>query len=126
MAATVESYARRYLNHCFAQGATVRASELAAEMSLSPSTLSRRFARETGTSLSFYLKSAQLAHAQDLLKTTDLPLTAIARAAGFGTANTLFTAFRRHLGTTPSAFRYANNDTRRNVHRTRTIQPIHR
>lgn len=47
----------------------------------------------------------RLLHAQRLLRETADKITAIAEMTGFGTAKSMFRAFRRHLSTTPQQYR---------------------
>ena len=95
----------RYLQRCFSTEETPRVSELAEQLGVTREMLSRAFAAEHGIALSAYLKERQLAHATDLLESTDLSTTRIAYLSGFGTRRTLYRAFRRGRGISPDQYR---------------------
>lgn len=94
-----------YLRRCFTSEATPRVSELAALLGVPREKLSRAFAAEAGLSLSAYLKSHQLEHAERLLETSDLSTTRIGYLSGFGTRRTFYRAFRRDTGMSPDQYR---------------------
>jgi AraC-like DNA-binding protein len=71
--------------------------------------LSRIFRALVDTPLSVYLKAGQIAHAKQLLRRTRLSVNEIAYAAGFGTRNTFFRAFRRATGLSPTQYRKRTN-----------------
>lgn len=95
----------QYLVRCFAAGAAPRVDELAEELGMHPSALSRGFRSSTGLRLSGVLKNAQIEEAKRLLADTRLGMHEIARRAGFGTPNTLFRIFRTRVGLTPDLYR---------------------
>ena len=95
----------RYLEQCFARQTPPHVNEFARETGVSPRSLARAFAAEIGCGVSEYFRKARVARAQHLLATTDLPINAVAYAAGFGTRVTLFRAFKRATGLTPEEFR---------------------
>ena len=78
---------------------------LAREAAVSPRALHRRFQDACGTSPGGWLLHERLARARDLLEGTALPVDDVAAACGFNTAATLRHHFRRHLGTSPAAYR---------------------
>ncbi len=61
--------------------------------------------RVAGTNVSRHINGFRVAHAQDLLRTTDLPVTEVMLEAGFLSKSTFNTEFRRITGQTPSTFR---------------------
>lgn len=72
---------------------------------LNKSTLSRRFAAESGQTFRDTLHEVRLREAKRLLKETDLPLEEVARLAGY-THQTYFNAkFKQYESITPSAYR---------------------
>ena len=95
----------QYLVRCFAAGIPPRVDELARELALHPSALSRDFKLSTGSGLSLVLKNAQVEEAKRLLSSTRLGIHEIARRAGFGTPNTPFRIFRARVGMTPDHYR---------------------
>jgi transcriptional regulator GlxA family with amidase domain len=78
---------------------------MAGHASVSPRTFARRFREETGTTPLQWLLSRRVIEARRLLEETDLPVEAIARRAGFGTAASLRDHLRRATATTPTAYR---------------------
>ena len=83
----------------------VSVEDLARLAVMSPRTLARRFRETTGTTPMRWLTHQRVARAQQLLVTTDLPVEAIAREVGIGTAANLRQHFRAATGTTPAAYR---------------------
>lgn len=80
--------------------------ELLAELAaMSPRTLARRFRDLTGTTPGRWLTHQRVTRAQHLLEATDLPVEAIARRVGLGTAANLRVHFRRATGTSPAEHR---------------------
>lgn len=97
--------ADRYLADSFAGGTPPHVNEFAHRIGISLSGLSRTFAAETGSTVGAYFKNARIGRAKELLGTTNLSLTEIAHAAGFGTRTTMFRSFRRAVGLTPDEYR---------------------
>jgi transcriptional regulator GlxA family with amidase domain len=67
----------------------------------------RRFLAETGTTPLQWLLRERVLHARRLLEATDLPIEDVACEAGFGTAASMRTHFRRSTATSPLAYRRA-------------------
>jgi transcriptional regulator GlxA family with amidase domain len=67
----------------------------------------RHFRAATGTTPLRWLHEQRVLHARRLLEETDMPVEAVAQAAGFGTATSLRTHFARATRTTPAAYRRA-------------------
>jgi transcriptional regulator GlxA family with amidase domain len=80
-------------------------AELARHAHCSPRTFARRFRAETGTTPLRWLHEQRIAHAQQLLEGSDLPVEAVAHRCGFGSAAVLREHFRRATATTPTAYR---------------------
>jgi transcriptional regulator GlxA family with amidase domain len=80
-------------------------AELARRSSMSVRTFTRRFRDETGESPGRWLTQQRVDRARHLLETTDLPVDAVARHAGFGTAAALRAQMAAALGVPPSAYR---------------------
>lgn len=72
---------------------------------MSRRTFTRRFREVTGTTVIKWLNAERVARAQQLLEITDMPVEAIATAAGFGTPLSLRQQFSAQLGTSPSDYR---------------------
>ena len=83
----------------------VSIDDLARLAAMSPRTLARRFRDATGTTPMRWLTHQRVTRAQELLATTDLPIEAIARRVGLGTATNLRRHFRSATGTAPTAYR---------------------
>jgi transcriptional regulator GlxA family with amidase domain len=78
---------------------------LARRAAMSPRTFARRFVAETGTTPHQWLTDQRVLRARRLLEETDLPVDAVARDAGFGSAALLRHHFTQCTGITPTAFR---------------------
>jgi transcriptional regulator GlxA family with amidase domain len=78
---------------------------MARHAACSERTFARRFRAETGTTPLQWLLGQRVLHARRLLEATDLPVEDVADAAGFGTAASLRSHFRRATATTPLAYR---------------------
>jgi transcriptional regulator GlxA family with amidase domain len=78
---------------------------LARRAGMSLRTFARRFREETGQSPGAWLIQQRVRHAQHLLEETDLGIDTIASRAGMGTAASLRTHLRSHVGVSPAAYR---------------------
>jgi transcriptional regulator GlxA family with amidase domain len=78
---------------------------MARHAACSERTFARRFRAETGTTPLQWLLGQRVLHARRLLEATALPVEDVADAAGFGTAASLRSHFRRATATTPLAYR---------------------
>ncbi len=78
---------------------------LAAEIGVSPRTLSRVCLKQWGTTVHQYVLSRRVERAKTMLLSTDLAATAIAFDTGFSSQSHLATAFRRLTGLTPKHYR---------------------
>lgn len=86
-------------------GAPHTTTSLARTASVSTRHLGRLFREETGTTPGRWLERVRVDHACHLLLTGTFTVTEIARAAGFGTDESLRRSFARVLETTPSDYR---------------------
>jgi transcriptional regulator GlxA family with amidase domain len=66
----------------------------------------RVFRREAGTTPGQYIERTRIARARELLETTDLTISQIARRCGFAAPETFFRSFGRTLGLTPTEYRH--------------------
>jgi AraC family transcriptional activator FtrA len=80
-------------------------SDLAKLAAMSDRTFARHFREETGTSPYRWLTHVRLLSAQHRLETTNQSVDEIARAVGFGTAETLRHHFRRRFHVSPTSHR---------------------
>jgi transcriptional regulator GlxA family with amidase domain len=78
---------------------------MARHAACSERTFARRFRAETGTTPLQWLLRQRVLHARRLLEATDLAVEDVAGQAGFGTAASLRSHFRRATATTPVAYR---------------------
>ena len=80
-------------------------SYLASLCNISPSYFSKLFAKENLGSLSNYVNNVKLDSAVKLLRTTDLPVHAIADRLGYDDCGYFIKIFKKLTGKTPMAFR---------------------
>ncbi|MEO1237165.1 MAG: AraC family transcriptional regulator [Planctomycetota bacterium] len=85
--------------------------DLADRAGLAVSRFHERFVEETGYSPGDWRNRRRIAEAKRWLRTTDRPITEIAMTCGFSTSQYFATAFKRHAGVSPSAYRKAGPDT---------------
>ncbi|GIG63984.1 AraC family transcriptional regulator [Phytomonospora endophytica] len=79
--------------------------DLAKRANLSPRTFFRRLHAAAGTTPLQWLLHQRLAYAQSLLESTNLPVDAVARMCGVGTAANLRRHFSLHIGVSPAEYR---------------------
>jgi AraC family transcriptional activator FtrA len=79
--------------------------DLAARISVSPRTLTRRFVDQLGTTPGQWLLAQRIARSRVLLEETDLPVETIARRVGLASATNFRRRFHAALRTTPGAYR---------------------
>ncbi len=80
-------------------------SRMADVAGLTPRTFQRKFHATTGKTPLAWLTKTRVAHAADLLEVTDLSLSSVAQASGFGSSETFRREFRRLRGASPSQYR---------------------
>lgn len=80
-------------------------ADIARAAGLSEFHFARGFKAATGTTPHRYLNDRRLQRAQDLLRTTAMPIAQVAVAAGFGSQSRLTTALREARGMTPKRYR---------------------
>lgn len=95
--------ARRYAESHLARPLTV--NDLARESGLSRFHFSRLFTEHTGLSPAAWLIEQRVKEVARLLRSTKLPLKAIATQCGFPNPNYLGRVFRQHTGLPPAAYR---------------------
>jgi AraC-like DNA-binding protein len=96
---------REYIASHLEESISIRV--LADNVGLSSFHFSRAFKKSEGMSPHRYLLQCRVRRAQELLASTDLPLSEIALASGFSDQSHCARQFRRHVGVTPSAYRWS-------------------
>ena len=86
-------------------GAALTLDDLAAAARLSPFHFARGFKETTGLSPHAFVTSRRMDRARVLLRTTGLPVSAVADAVGFRNHSHFRRTFRSHHGATPSDLR---------------------
>ena len=84
---------------------------LASKANMSTRTLSRRFVAETRRGALQWISERRVARARTLLEETDLSVTDVAFATGFGSLGAFRRQFVRTTGTTPRAYRTTFRET---------------
>jgi AraC-like DNA-binding protein len=97
--------AEHYLRSCYKRKTAARASEFADFLGVTAPYLSRIVPEIAGQSVRDFLRAKQILYAEQLLRTTPLPVKEIALLCGFGTLWTLHRWFRKAHGMTPKVFR---------------------
>lgn len=107
-------HALRWLNdpqqHLADDGPTL--ARLAAHLGVTDRHLRRVFAQHLGVSPLQVLQTRRLLSAKQLLTDTDLPVSEVARAAGFGSQRRFHAAMRQHYGLPPLQIRASRARTR--------------
>jgi AraC family transcriptional regulator len=85
----------------------LRLADLAALVGLSACYFASLFKQSTGTSPHQFIVQCRLRRSQRLLKRSDATIADIAIQCGFSSQSHLTRMFRKHLGTTPRAYRVA-------------------
>lgn len=83
----------------------VAVSALAQRAGMSERQFARAFRLETGTTPAAFVEDLRIDAARRLLESSELTITAIARAVGYRHGETLHRAFTRRLSTTPDRYR---------------------
>jgi len=80
-------------------------ADIAAETHMAPSTLTRTFRRETGMSIGAYIDLLIMQQAQQMLITTDMPISRISEHFGFCDQFYFSRRFKEKFGVPPSSIR---------------------
>ena len=94
-----------YLRDCYRKQTAARASEFADYLGVTAAYLSRLSTAVAGVSVRDFHRRRQLTYAEQLLRSTPLPVSEIAIASAFGTPSTFYRCFVAAYGSTPGAFR---------------------
>lgn len=82
--------------------------DIAAHVFLNPIYLNRVFRKETGHTLAEYVQYRRMELAQELLKTTDMPVGSIGSRIGYANFSHFSRVFRKSVGCSPVDFRRTN------------------
>jgi AraC-like DNA-binding protein len=93
----------RYINESYAEPLSLTA--LAERFYVSPYHLSRTFKEATGFTFTDYINLTRIKEAQRLLRETDLSITEVAAASGFGNFSHFGKTFKKITRVTPRAYR---------------------
>lgn len=80
-------------------------NSIADKLGMNPTYLSKLFSKETGKSLSQYIKLQRLVAAGNMLKYTDYSITDISEYFGFSSQSHFTNAFQNEYGLTPKKYR---------------------
>ena len=83
----------------------IHTADLAALVGYTEYYLTEKFRKETGKSITAYIRDAKIGRAKILLRTTDLSVADISEALAFNTPNYFIQSFRQVTGCTPARFR---------------------
>jgi AraC-like DNA-binding protein len=103
VSSTSLSWVPSYLS--FHIGDQLSVADMARRANLSPSRFSTIFHRQYGQSPHQYFLRLRVAHAHELLRTTDLPIREIAEYCGFADVHHFSRTFKRLTGQTPGSLR---------------------
>jgi AraC-like DNA-binding protein len=102
---TLHDLLSAYVIRCLSEETPPHVNELASQVGLTASQLSKTFQRAHGVRPSVVIKEIQMAHACMLLQGTRRPVREIAIASGFASAEAFCRSFRSHHGMTPLQWR---------------------
>lgn len=83
----------------------IRTADLAALVGYTEYYLTEKFKKETGQSVSSYIRYAKVERAKVLLSTTDLSIQEVSERLAFSTVNYFIKSFRETAGYTPAQYR---------------------
>ncbi|GGD78304.1 AraC family transcriptional regulator [Paenibacillus nasutitermitis] len=95
--------AMEYMNQHYAGKLSI--SELARHTNLSPNYFTTRFGQVTGMSPRKYLTLIRIGHARQLLRSTTIPMTAVAERSGFDSFPHFSRIFKQYEGVSPREYR---------------------
>lgn len=94
---------RQMINNRACEGITVE--EILGHLDMSRPTLEKRYRELTGMSPAQHIRQLRAARARELLTTTNLSVTSVARRIGFDDPRPFMVFFKREFGKTPGAYR---------------------
>lgn len=86
-------------------GNDLRVDELASRVGMSPRNFSRTFTKEVGLAPGRFVEQCRLEIARQTLEESSLPISKVAERCGYGSGDSMRTAFERHLSLNPRAYR---------------------
>ena len=95
---------KSYIYHHY-QERNLGAETLSAMVFLSPGYLSAVFKEETGVTLNRFIREVRMEKAKELLETTNMKISGIAKEVGFSNNSYFCRSFREFFGDTPEACR---------------------
>lgn len=94
-----KAYIENHLNRKFTL------TELAADLGLNPSYLSRRFTKEEGIGIQEYARKKRIEAAKNMLRFSDVPIRRISSYLCFPSQSYFGDVFKKYTGMTPQAYR---------------------
>jgi len=95
--------ALEYIDECL--NLNLSGNSIATVAGLSKYHFGKAFKQSTGMTLHGYVLNRRISRSRDLLARSDLPLAAIAAAAGFSNQSHLTTVFSTRIGMSPRVYR---------------------
>ena len=93
-----------YINE-HAYDASFYMPELVEKFSMSDRKIAQLIKNMTGETFSNYVSQLRIKKAEELIKNTDLPISEVAVRSGYDSSNSLYKAFKKVYGVSPSAYR---------------------
>lgn len=84
--------------------------ELVGKFELSDRAIVQMLKKATGDNFSNYLSKLRIEKASEMLITTNVPISEVALASGFDSSNSLYKAFKKVYGVSPSVYRENRNN----------------
>ncbi len=100
---TLITNALHYISQHFKENLSI--PNLATQLHVSQSTLTKQFKQHIGTSPAHYILLKKIEHAVFLLQTSDVSCDYVAETCGFYDAAHLYKVFTKHLGVPPTSIR---------------------
>lgn len=85
--------------------------ELVGKFELSDRAIVQMLKKATGDNFSNYLSKLRIDKAKEMLITTNAPISEVASASGFDSSNSLYKAFKKVYGVSPSVYRESRKNT---------------
>ncbi|MEE1043187.1 MAG: AraC family transcriptional regulator, partial [Clostridia bacterium] len=89
--------------------------ELVGKFELSDRAIVQILKKATGDNFSNYVGKLRISKARDLLSSTNMPVSDVAGASGFDSSNSLYKAFKKVYGVSPSVYRESRKNEKEQV-----------